>query len=150
MDNGVYGLTKGQASPTTEPEFKRRRGLAGPDERPLNPVSLLLGTGCGFVARSHSGNLPHLRAVLREAIRYPGFAFVHVLAGCVTYQKSSYAEEIYQRCDVLPENYDPGNLRVAAEAACGERFNLGILYRKQEDGPIDPDDFGFWQGIQIS
>jgi 2-oxoglutarate ferredoxin oxidoreductase subunit beta len=133
LDNGIYGLTKGQASPTTEIDFKRSRGLAGPDERPLNPVLLVLSTGCGFVARSHAGNLPHLREMIREAIRYPGFSFVHVLAGCVTYQTPSYAQEIYQRCDVLPPDYDPSDLTAALDAARADRFQLGILYRRDPE-----------------
>ena len=130
LDNGIYGLTKGQASPTTEVEFKQERGLAGPDERPLNPVLLVLSAGCGYVARTHAGNLPHLRATLRDAIRYPGFSFVHVLAGCVTYQSPAYAEQIYQRCDLLPDDYDPTDLTRAIEGARGARFQLGVLYRR--------------------
>jgi 2-oxoglutarate ferredoxin oxidoreductase subunit beta len=150
LDNGIYGLTKGQASPTTEQEFKRSRGLAGPDDRPLNPVLLVLSSGCGFVARTHAGNLPHLRETMREAIRYPGFAFVHVLAGCVTYQTPSYAQEIYSRCDPVPEGYDPGNLSMALDAARGDRFLLGVLYRRD---PADvasdgSDTVGVWRRVR--
>jgi 2-oxoglutarate/2-oxoacid ferredoxin oxidoreductase subunit beta len=130
LDNGIYGLTKGQASPTTEEAFKRSRGLAGSDERPLNPVLLVLASGAGFVARTHAGNLPHLRQMFRAAIEYPGFAFVHVLAGCVTYQKPAYAEEIYRRCDLLPETHDPSSFEGAMAAARSERFLLGVLYRR--------------------
>jgi 2-oxoglutarate ferredoxin oxidoreductase subunit beta len=130
LDNGIYGLTKGQASPTSEMEFKRTRGLAGAEERPLNPVLLVLTSGAGFVARTHAGNMPHLREMFRAAIEYPGFAFVHVLAGCVTYQKPAYAEEIYRRCDPLPETHDPTNFEAAVAASRGERFQLGILYRR--------------------
>jgi 2-oxoglutarate ferredoxin oxidoreductase subunit beta len=130
LDNGIYGLTKGQASPTTTAEFKRTRGLAGVDERPLNPVLLVLSSGCGFVARTHAGNLPHVREMFREAIRYPGFAFVHVLAGCVTYQKPSYADEIYRRCDLLPEDHDPTDFARAIEVARSERFMLGVIHRR--------------------
>jgi 2-oxoglutarate/2-oxoacid ferredoxin oxidoreductase subunit beta len=130
LDNGIYGLTKGQASPTSEMEFKRSRGLAGPEERPLNPVLLVLTSGAGFVARTHAGNMPHLREMFRAAIEYPGFAFVHVLAGCVTYQKPAYAEEIYRRCDLLPESHDPTDFDAAMAASRGDRFQLGILYRR--------------------
>jgi 2-oxoglutarate ferredoxin oxidoreductase subunit beta len=135
IDNGIYGLTKGQASPTSTMQFKKDRGLAGPDERPLNPMLLVLSSGCGFVARSHAGNLPHLRETLREAIRYPGFAFVHVLAGCVTYQKPSYSEQVYQRCDLLPADHDPTHFAAALDRACGERFALGILYWRKPGTP---------------
>ena len=130
LDNGIYGLTKGQASPTSTEEFKRERGLAGVEERPLNPVLLVLSSGAGFVARTHAGNLPHLRQMFREAIAYKGFAFVHVLAGCVTYQGPSYGETIYQRCDILPESYDPTDLTRAMEVVRQERFALGVIYRR--------------------
>ena len=130
LDNGIYGLTKGQASPTTEESFKRSRGLAGPEERPLNPVLLVLASGAGFVARTHAGNLPHVRETFRAALEHPGFAFVHVLAGCVTYQKPAYADEIYRRCDLLPEGYDPTSFDQAITAARGQRFLLGVLYRR--------------------
>jgi 2-oxoglutarate ferredoxin oxidoreductase subunit beta len=151
LDNGIYGLTKGQASPTTETEFKRTRGLAGPDERPLNPVLLVLSSGCGFVARTHAGNLPHLREMMREAIRYPGFSFLHVLAGCVTYQKPSYAQEIYARCDLLPQDHDRTDLQSAMNAAGRERFQLGILYRRDPEemsGEADPEGVGVWHRIR--
>jgi 2-oxoglutarate ferredoxin oxidoreductase subunit beta len=135
LDNGIYGLTKGQASPTTAQEFKRDRGLAGVEERPLNPVLLVLSSGCGFVARTHAGNLPHLRQMFRAAMEYPGFSFVHVLAGCVTYQTPKYADEVYQRCDLLPESYDPSDLSRAMEVARAERFSLGILYKRPPEAP---------------
>jgi pyruvate/2-oxoacid:ferredoxin oxidoreductase beta subunit len=68
--------------------------------------------------------------MFREALSYPGFAFVHVLAGCVTYQTPDYAETIYQRCDLLPESHDPTDFNRAVEVARGSRFALGILYRR--------------------
>jgi 2-oxoglutarate ferredoxin oxidoreductase subunit beta len=130
LDNGIYGLTKGQASPTTETEVKIQQGLAGVDERPLNPILLVLSAGCGFVARSHAGNMPHLRTMFREALRYPGFAFVHVLAACATYQRKNYAEEIYNRCDLLGDDHDPTSFEHATLAALSDRFKLGVLYRR--------------------
>ncbi|MEK7348528.1 MAG: thiamine pyrophosphate-dependent enzyme [Candidatus Eisenbacteria bacterium] len=130
LDNGIYGLTKGQASPTSSEEFKRDRGLAGVEERPLNPLLLVLSSGCGFVARTHAGNLPHVREMFRAAIEYPGFSFLHVLAGCVTYQGPSYAETIYQRCDMLPADHDPTDLSNAMEIVRQERFALGVIYRR--------------------
>lgn len=130
MDNGIYGLTKGQASPTTEMESKKSRGLAGADDQPLNPVLLVLSAGCGFVARTHAGNMPHMREMFREAVEYPGFSFVHVLAGCVTYQPRGYSDQLLQRSYELPEGYDPTNLNHAVETARDGRFALGVLYRR--------------------
>jgi 2-oxoglutarate ferredoxin oxidoreductase subunit beta len=138
MDNGIYGLTKGQASPTTEQEAKRTRGLAGADEQPLNPALLVLSAGCGFVARTHAGNMPHLRRVVRQAIEYPGFAFVHVLAGCVTYQPRGYADELMRRSDELPEGHDPTSLDAATAALRSDRFALGVIYRRPLASPQAP------------
>jgi 2-oxoglutarate ferredoxin oxidoreductase subunit beta len=153
LDNGIYGLTKGQASPTTDPDLKRELGLAGAGERPLNPVLMLLGSGCGFVARTHAGNLPHLRAMFREAIRHSGFAFVHVLAACVTYQPGSYAETLWKRCSMLPDEYDPSSLDAAIETARAERFMLGVIYRRPTDrvsvtaSPEKLESVGIWPPV---
>lgn len=153
LDNGIYGLTKGQASPTTDPDLKRELGLAGATERPLNPVLMLLGSGCGFVARTHAGNLPHLRAMLRAAIEYPGFAFVHVLAACITYQPNSYAESLWKRCSMVPDDHDPTSFGKAIELARAERFMLGVLYRRPPEekpataGPEGEHSAGIWPPV---
>ena len=150
LDNGIYGLTKGQASPTTDPDLKRELGLAGAAERPINPVLMLLGSGCGFVARTHAGNLPHLRSMFREAIMHPGFAFVHVLAACVTYQPASYADVLWKRCSMVPDEHDPSSFERAVELARAERFMLGVLYRRPPDqapvtaGPEAAHSVGVW------
>lgn len=149
LDNGLYGLTKGQSSPTTTEEFKRDHGLAGVEERPLNPCLLVLSSGCGFVARTHAGNLPHLREMFREAMRHRGFSFVHVLAGCATYQGPSYGETIYQRCDILPPDHDPSDFGRAVETVRGERFALGVIYRRPVGTQVAtvPADLAAEQGI---
>jgi 2-oxoglutarate ferredoxin oxidoreductase subunit beta len=153
LDNGIYGLTKGQASPTTDPDLKLELGLAGPSERPLNPVLMLLGSGCGFVARTHAGNMPHLRAMFREAVRHRGFAFVHVLAACVTYQPGHYAESLWKRCSMVPDEHDPADFDKAVEMARAERFMLGVLYRRPTDrlpataGPETTEHAGIWPPV---
>lgn len=136
LDNGIYGLTKGQASPTTERDSKRGRGLAGAEDAPLDPVLLVLSSGCGFVARSHAGQLPHLRQMLREAISYPGFAFVHVLAGCVTYQPKGYADGLLERSFPVPETHDCANLDQAMNLARDPRFALGLIYRRPREQAV--------------
>ena len=70
---------------------------------------------------------------------------MHVLAGCVTYQKPSYAEEIYQRCVMLPQDYDAADLDQAMDAARGQRFALGVIYRRplaQRPGSAGADEGG--------
>lgn len=130
LDNGLYGLTKGQSSPTTPVEFKHSEGLAGENETPLNPLLLVLSAGCGFVARAHAGNLPQLRQMFREAISYPGFAFVQVLAACATYHPKDYANDLYQRCEPVPADHDPSDFGRASVLAQSGRFYLGVIYRR--------------------
>ena len=130
LDNGIYGLTKGQASPTSQIAFKRERHLAGADDPPLDPIQITLASGCGFVARTHAGNLPHVRQMIREGIRYPGFAFIQVLAACVTYQTMAYANELYARTELLPPEHDATDFMKAMEVARSDRFQLGIIYRR--------------------
>jgi 2-oxoglutarate ferredoxin oxidoreductase subunit beta len=152
LDNGIYGLTKGQASPTTDPDLKAELGLAGASERPLNPVLLVLGSGCGFVARTHAGNLPHLRAMFREAIAYPGFSFVHILAACVTYQPLTYADALWKRCSMIPDEYDAASFDSAIAMARAEKFMLGVFYRRPPElavtaGPEEVASSGVWPPI---
>jgi len=130
LDNGLYGLTKGQASPTTPRDVKRRQHMAGEADEPLNPLMIVLSSGCGFVARTHAGNLPHVREMLRLAIAYRGFAFVQVLAACVTFQAPGYANELFARTAMLPADHDPGDFMRAVEMARSDQFMLGVIYRK--------------------
>ncbi len=134
IDNGLYGLTKGQASPTTDNTVRDQFSGGTIDDKPLNPVLLVLASGASFVARTHAGNLPHVRQVVREAIAHPGFAFVHVLAGCITYQPGGYADTLYQRCFVLPDSYVPNDYAAAAALARQDDFALGVLYRATPAG----------------
>ena len=112
LDNGIYGLTKGQASPTIDDRVQEdaRARRTRTSARSTRCCSCSR-SGCGFVARTHAGNLPHLREMLREAIAYPGFAFVHVLAACVTYQTPSYANDLYERCDTAARGLRPDGSR---------------------------------------
>ena len=131
LDNGLYGLTKGQASPTTPKDVKERQHLAGATDEPLNPLMIVLSAGCGFVARSHAGNLPHVREMLRQAISYPGFAFVQILAACVTFQAPGYAQQLFDKTAMLPEDHDRTDFMKAVEMARSERFMLGVLYQRE-------------------
>ena len=131
LDNGLYGLTKGQASPTTPRDVKQQQHLAGQAEEPLNPLMIVLSAGCGFVARTHAGNLPHVRDMLRQAITYPGFAFVQILAACVTFQAPGYANQLFERTAMLPAGHDASDFMRAVEMARADRFMLGVLYRQE-------------------
>lgn len=131
MDNSVYGLTKGQASPTTSPEIKEKKNLIGVSEQVINPCLFILSGGSGFVARTQAGNMAHTTQMLIEAIQYPGFAFVHCLSTCVTYQGRDFQETIDQHAHDLPADYDPASLDAAYGVARNDPWAMGVIYQRK-------------------
>jgi 2-oxoglutarate ferredoxin oxidoreductase subunit beta len=87
MDNHIYGLTKGQVSPTSSPEFVTGSTPFGSVEGPIDPLLIALSSGATFVAQSYSANVKHLKATVLEAERHPGFSFVNVISPCPTFNK---------------------------------------------------------------
>ncbi len=87
MDNEVYGMTKGQASPTTQPDWNRSKLTPhGTGVRRFQPAAIALAAGASFIARGFAGDPNGLTRLLVEAIEHPGFAFVHVLSPCRTFR----------------------------------------------------------------
>jgi len=130
MDNSIYGLTKGQASPTTTREFKEKEGLLGVEEIPVNPVLTVLSAGAGFVARTHAGDMNHMAEMLMEAIRYPGFSFVHCYSVCVTYQGKPFQEFLEQKMHPLPVENSPSDLDKAFRVAREDPWAMGIICKR--------------------
>ena len=95
-NNGVFGLTKGQASPTAPHGYVTRASPFGVHEHELNPLALMIASGASFVARSFAGDLDHLRDTICEAVRHPGFAIVDILQPCVTFNKL-YTYDYFQK-----------------------------------------------------
>ena len=91
MDNQVYGLTKGQLSPTSPRGLRTVTSTYGSIEGPINPLLQVLSAGAGFVAQSTPADMAGLSSIIERAIRYPGFAFVNIQSPCVT-----YGEELQQ------------------------------------------------------
>ena len=85
MDNQIYGLTKGQLSPTSPRGEKTASSVYGSMEDPVNPLLYVLAYGAGFVAQGVPADMEGLAKIIEEAIRYPGFAFVNIQSPCVTY-----------------------------------------------------------------
>lgn len=136
-NNQIYGLTKGQSSPTSELGAVTKFSPAplGNVERPVNIVRLALSVGATFVARSFAGDINHLSAMMMAAIQHPGFAVLDILQPCVSFNKLNsyewYQKRIY-RLDSQP-GYDPANLQQALEvgAEWGEKIPLGVFFRQQ-------------------
>ncbi|MFO8191348.1 MAG: thiamine pyrophosphate-dependent enzyme [Bacillota bacterium] len=130
-NNQIYGLTKGQASPTSDQGMKTGVQIDGVRLTPLNPLLLALVLGAGFVARCFSGEKEHLKDTMKEAIQFPGYALVDVLQPCVSFNKINtygwYRKRVY-----FPETGDRQDLHKAMELAdqWGDRIALGIFYEK--------------------
>ncbi len=134
-NNQVYGLTKGQASPTTTTPTPTKTQPFGALSEPLNPLALAISLNCSFVARGFAGasGLPHLNKLMKAAIHHKGFAFIDILQNCVSFNKVNtfhwYKERVYQ----LEGSYDPRD-RAAAFTRCqewGDRIPTGIFYQCQ-------------------
>ena len=107
-DNGVYGLTKGQASPTLKLGMKTK-GLPQPNiNEGINPLALAFGAGFTFIARGYAFDIPHLIKLIQQGIQHKGMAFIDVLQPCPTYNdintREWYNERVYKLED---EGYDP-------------------------------------------
>jgi 2-oxoglutarate/2-oxoacid ferredoxin oxidoreductase subunit beta len=90
FDNRIYGLTKGQASPTSELGKKTKSSPYGTVDRPFNPLTLALGAGATFVARSVATDVAHLAQVLRRAAEHKGAAFVHIWQNCPVFNDGAF------------------------------------------------------------
>ncbi len=127
MDNEVYGMTKGQPSPTTAPDWSSKIAPGGAGFSPLQPLMVALAAGASFISRGFSGDPNGIAHLLVEAIRHPGFALVHVLSPCVTYRPE---EKAWKR-QVHPTGGEP--TADPAEAArwlfADDGLSTGIIYR---------------------
>ncbi|MBI4375952.1 MAG: 2-oxoacid ferredoxin oxidoreductase, partial [Elusimicrobia bacterium] len=134
MDNQIYGLTTGQASPTTDLGVKTKSTPEGGIEHPLNPVALALISGATFVARAFSGDPNHMAEVFKRAIRHKGFSLVDCFSPCVTYNKVNTYQWFRPRVYRLEgAGHDPSGLRAALDKALEEpaRIPIGVFYEKQ-------------------
>lgn len=131
-DNQVYGLTKGQASPTTDPGVRTRIQSRGVVQEPFRPLELALALGAGFVARGFTGDQERLAATIMAGMAHRGFALIDVLQPCVTFNKTNTFAWYKQRVRPIDADaaYDPRDLESARRAAreWGDRIPIGILY----------------------
>ena len=133
-DNQVYGLTKGQASPTADPGTVTPVQVEGNLNIPFNPVLMAIAAGAGFVARSFSGRPEHLKEMMKQAIRFKGYALVDILQPCVSFNKINTFAWYNQRVYELGQEHDRSD-RVAAMVKSmefGDRIPIGVLYQKEQ------------------
>lgn len=141
-DNQVYGLTKGQASPTTGQGVKTRIQPRGVILAPFPPLETALALGCGFVARGYAAEREHLAELILAGIAHKGFSLIDVFQPCVSFNKINtydwYAGKVYK---IGPE-HDPAD-RAAALALAQQRERLPIGVLCSRPGP----DYGALSGL---
>ena len=134
-NNQVFGLTRGQASPTTERGFVTKVQTHGVFLTPLNPLAVALAFETPFVARGFAGDGKHLAGLFREAIGAEGFSLVDVLQPCVSFDHVHtfqwYKERVY---DLKETGHDPSDLMAAIHKVreWGDRIPIGVFYRNPE------------------
>jgi 2-oxoglutarate/2-oxoacid ferredoxin oxidoreductase subunit beta len=143
MDNQIYGLTKGQLSPTSPKGTKSVTSAYGSMEEPVNPLLYVLAYGAGYVAQGTPADMQGLASVIEEGIRYPGFAFINVQSPCVTYGEEDQSlrahKETMKPLDGL--GHDPANLIEAMRLATeyGKKLYTGVFYRNPNPPPTFED-----------
>lgn len=129
MDNAVYGMTKGQASPTTEADWEGSHLTPdGPGMDPVRPLEIALAAGAGFIARGFSGDPNGLAGLVTQAIGYPGFAFIQVISPCITYRP----EQMEYKHRIHPGFVPTADRREAfLRLMDDDCFTTGLLYRNE-------------------
>ena len=139
MDNQIYGLTKGQLSPTSPRGLRTASSTWGSMEDPVNPLLYVLGYGASFVAQGTPADMAGLASLIEEAIRFPGFAFVNVQSPCVTYGQEEQSLKAHKAAmkPLASLGHDPADrLRAMALAAdYGKAIYTGVFYRNPAPPP---------------
>lgn len=130
-NNMVYGLTKGQASPTSARGFKTPLQVDGVVFEPFNPLSAAIALNCSFVARAFAGDVERTKEILKSAVLHRGFSIVDVLQPCVTFNKLNTYQWFKENTYYLEDSYSDSD-RQAAFARCveTEKLPLGIFFRR--------------------
>jgi 2-oxoglutarate ferredoxin oxidoreductase subunit beta len=138
-NNQVYGLTKGQASPTSDVGFITKTTPYGAAS-PVNPLALAIVNGASFVSRGFAGDIDHLSNLIKKGIAHRGFALIDILQPCVSFNSKNtfqwYKERVYK---LEEEKYDPRDKKAALEKALewGDKIPIGVIYK--EDLPVYED-----------
>ena len=126
-NNMVYGLTKGQASPTSPVGFVS--SLQTVSEDPFNPIAVAISLNASFVARAFAGDKEQTKEIIKKAITHKGYALIDIFQPCVTFNKINTFKWFKDNTYYLDESYDPADRNAAFQKAIEtDKFPLGIIY----------------------
>lgn len=131
MDNEIYGMTKGQPSPTTAPDWDTKMAPSGSGIPPFHPLVIALASGANFVARAFSGDPKGTTKILVDAITHPGFSFVQILSPCVTFRPDQ--RQWKQNVHPAPVTATHDAAQAARRLMTDDGFNIGVLYKGSRD-----------------
>jgi len=138
MDNSIYGLTKGQTSPTSMVGFVTKTTPKGTPDRPINPLQLALASGATYVARAFSGKPKELADMIVAGINHKGFALIDCYSPCPTFNKVNTFKYYRDEAVELPKDHDASSLEAAwAAAASTDPTYLGVLYQSETEGSFE-------------
>ncbi len=133
-NNQIYGLTKGQASPTSSKDLKTKTQPFGVLSEQFNPLAIAISLNCSFVARGFAGDMEHLKELIKEAVNHRGFCLIDILQPCVSFNKINTFEWYRQRIYRLTKEYDPSDKIKAFEKSFewGDKIPIGIIYKTEK------------------
>ncbi len=131
FDNSIYGLTKGQPSPSSPMGTKTKASPYGTVDQPLNATLMALAYGASFVARLFAGDPKGITEALIEGVRNPGFSIFHIYTTCVTFDKNFKTwTHLKEWTHALPQDYNPTDLDRAFNEVLKDDFSLGIIFKR--------------------
>ncbi len=129
FDNSIYGLTKGQPSPSSPVGFKTKASPYGTIEAPLNATLMALSYEASFVARLFAGNPDQIADALIQGIQHKGFSFFHIYTSCVTFDKQFKTwDHLKKTVHPLPDGYDAKDRKGAMNQVMDDDFSMGIIF----------------------
>jgi len=129
-NNQVYGLTKGQASPTSQLGFKTKVQVFGVINEPFNALAVAISLNASFVARAFVGDLDKTKELLKKAINHKGYALIDLLCPCVTFNRVNTYQWYKEHSYYIDDAHDPYDQMKAMKVALDtNRLALGILYK---------------------
>ncbi|MXR52035.1 2-oxoacid:ferredoxin oxidoreductase subunit beta [Halovenus sp. WSH3] len=142
MDNRIYGLTKGQASPTSREDFETSTSPDGTNMPPVNPLALAFASGATFIAQSFSSDSKRHAEIVRKAVEHDGFGYVNVYSPCVTFNDvDTYDYFRDALVDLKEEDYDPTSREEAKEVILsGDKEYQGVIYQNEDSVPFEQQE----------
>ena len=134
----IYGLTKGQASPTSPLGLKTTLQFSGVINEPFNPLSVAISLNASFVARTFTGSKEHAKEIIKKAIMHKGYSLVDIFQPCISFNKVNTFKWYKENTYILEESYDPYNQFEAFKKSMeNEKFPLGIIFiNKKRQGNV--------------